>query len=215
MFGITDLSTYIIGTIAIILLPGPNSMFCLTAASQFGVKAGYRAAAAIFVGDSLLMLATALGAGSALKAHPTLFLIMKVGGGLYLAYIGAQLLWAAAKKWVQKQPETTVEIRLKSSQHIFTRALTLSLSNPKAILFYLSFFVQFVDVTYPQPLLTFLALGVILQIISMLYLTMLIFAGIGLVHLFRRYHHVAAAATGTVGVAFMGFALKMWAASGV
>ncbi len=29
MFGITDLGTYLLGTIAIVLLPGPNSMFVL------------------------------------------------------------------------------------------------------------------------------------------------------------------------------------------
>lgn len=215
MFGITDLSTYIIGTIAIILLPGPNSMFCLTAASQYGVRAGYRAAAAIFLGDCVLMLLTALGGGAVLKANTTVFLILKIAGGLYLAYIGAQLLWTAAKKYVKKPAIAATEIRLQSPrQHVFTRALTLSLSNPKAILFYLSFFVQFVDVHYPHPMLTFLALGVILQIISMIYLSVLIFSGVGLVHVFRRYHRIAAVATGVVGAAFMGFAVKMWTAVG-
>lgn len=38
MFGITDLPTYAIGAAAIILLPGPNSMYCLTVAGQYGVK---------------------------------------------------------------------------------------------------------------------------------------------------------------------------------
>lgn len=214
MFGITDLSTYIIGVVTVILLPGPNSMFCLTVASQYGVRTGYRAVAAVFAGDSILMLATVLGGGAVLKANTALFLILKVAGGLYLACIGAQLLWAAAKKYVQPQPLDGVSLSLQSPHGIFTRALTLSLSNPKAILFFLSFFVQFVDVHYPHPLRTFFALGVILQVISMIYLSVLIFAGVGLVHLFRRHHRVAAVATAAVGVAFMGFAVKWWAAAG-
>ena len=64
MFGITDLSTYIIGTIAVILLPGPNSMYCLAMAGQHGIKTGYRVVAGILLGDGMLMLATALGAGA-------------------------------------------------------------------------------------------------------------------------------------------------------
>ena len=65
MFGITDLTTYLIGTIAIILLPGPNSIYCLTVAGQHGVKAAYRAVGGILLGDTLLILATALGAALA------------------------------------------------------------------------------------------------------------------------------------------------------
>ena len=44
MLGVIDLPTYVIGVIAIILLPGPNSMFCLTVGAQYGVKKGYIAA---------------------------------------------------------------------------------------------------------------------------------------------------------------------------
>ena len=40
MFGITDLTTYIIGTIFIILLPGPNSLYVLSVAAKRGVRAG-------------------------------------------------------------------------------------------------------------------------------------------------------------------------------
>ena len=50
-----DLPTYVIGVIAIILLPGPNSMFCLTVGAQYGVKKGYTAAAGVFIGDLVLM----------------------------------------------------------------------------------------------------------------------------------------------------------------
>ena len=81
MFGITDLSTYIIGTIAIILLPGPKSMYCLAMAGQHGIKTGYRVVAGILLGDGVLMLATALGAGAVLKAVPELFHTVKRVGG--------------------------------------------------------------------------------------------------------------------------------------
>ena len=41
-----------------------------------------------------------------------------------------------------------------SRYYNFFRAITLSLTNPKAILFFLSFFIQFVEPTYAHPLLS-------------------------------------------------------------
>lgn len=51
MFGITDLSTYIIGTILIVILPGPNSLYVMSIASRFGTRIGYLAALGVFTGD--------------------------------------------------------------------------------------------------------------------------------------------------------------------
>ncbi len=215
MFGITDLAAYIIGTIAVILLPGPNSMYCLTVAGQHGAKAAYRAVAGILLGDSLLILATVLGAGTLLKLYPALFHGIKLAGGLYLAYIGCNLLRGAAKKW-HFRPGATASPNGANNppepQHIFKRALLLSLTNPKAILFFLSFFVQFVDPAYPHPALSFLALAVILQLVSLLYLNTLVFAGRTLTRAFKRHTKISPAAMGAVGLMFIGFAVKMWTA---
>lgn len=220
MLGITDLGTYVIGTIAIILLPGPNSMYCLTVAGQYGAKPAYRAVAGIFLGDSVLMLLTALGAASIIKTIPALFWTLKILGGLYLAWIGLNLLRGAARKWFgrrstfsQIMPEAAVEMPAAPPKHVFHHALTLSLLNPKAILFYLSFFVQFVNPHYAHPGLSFLLLATILQLFSMIYLSVLIYGGVSLVHWFGRYQSVAAAGMGAVGLMFVGFAAKLWTAT--
>jgi len=41
-YGITDLTTFIVGTIVIVLLPGPNSLYVMTVASRHGVAAGFK-----------------------------------------------------------------------------------------------------------------------------------------------------------------------------
>lgn len=213
MFGTVNLATYLIGTLVVITLPGPNSMFCLATAAQHGAKAAYRTVAGILLGDSLLMLAAVLGAGTLLKLYPALFHGIKLAGGLYLAYIGWQLLRGAAKKWrIQPSEQAAGAVLPAGPPHVFKRALLLSLTNPKAILFFLSFFVQFVDPAYPRPMLSFLVLAVILQIISFLYLTLLIFAGRRLTRAFGRHVRTSAAAMAAVGAMFVGFALRMWTA---
>lgn len=214
MFGITDLSAYIIGAIAIVLLPGPNSMYCLTVASRHGMRAAYQVVAAILLGDTILILATVLGAGTALKLYPALFHGIRIFGGLYLAYLGWGLIRAAAKKWHLNTTALAVDDAQNNTetapQGIFGRALMLSLTNPKAILFFLSFFVPFVDPSYPNPALSFLILALILQAISFTYLNVLVFSGYRLTQAFRERVKLSAAAMGLVGLMFIGFAVKMW-----
>lgn len=63
MLGVTDLPTYLVGLILIILLPGPNSLYVLSVAARRGVRTGYKAAAGVFTGDAVLMVLAAAGAG--------------------------------------------------------------------------------------------------------------------------------------------------------
>ena len=211
MFGITDLTTYIIGTILIVLLPGPNSIYVMTIASRYGVKAGYIGALGVYTGDMILIILTALGAASLLHTFPWLFVLLKVIGAVYLSYLGIKLLMAAYKTWKATiAPEQIQQKQENLKQpHPFRTALTISILNPKAILFYLSFFVQFVDPIYPYPMLTFTALAVVLQIISMSYLTVLIFSGVKLASFFSYRYKLTACCVASVGLLFCGFGLKL------
>ena len=74
-YGITDLFTFILGTVFIVLLPGPNSLYVMAAASRWGVRAGYQGAAGIFVGDTILMLLAVTGMASVLRTTPELFMV--------------------------------------------------------------------------------------------------------------------------------------------
>ena len=89
MFGITDLATYLIGTIFIVLLPGPNSLYVLSVAAGRGVKAGYQGAAGVFVGDTVLMVLSATGMAAMLKVYPALFWGLKAAGAAYLGWVGS------------------------------------------------------------------------------------------------------------------------------
>src|SRR5690606_28140005 len=159
-YGVLDLWTYLAGVVFVILLPGPNSLFVLATGAGRGVRAGYQAAAGVFVGDSILMTLTAAGAASVLRLLPMLFIALKTAGALYLAYLGIRLLWSA---W---RPAQTAQTVATTAGNPFHKALLLSLLNPKAILFLLSFFVQFVDPAYPHPAIPFLILATILQCCS-------------------------------------------------
>ncbi|ABK08043.1 leucine efflux protein LeuE [Burkholderia orbicola] len=207
--GITDIWTYVFGVIFIILLPGPNSMYVLSLAAQRGVKAGYRAACGVFVGDTVLMVLSAAGVASLLKANPLLFSVVKYGGAAYLLYIGTGMLRGAWSK-LRARGDAPVEApQAVDGERPFRKALIVSLLNPKAILFFISFFIQFVDPAFPHPALSFVVLGAIAQCASFLYLSTLIFAGARLAEHFRRRRKLAAGAASSVGGLFIGFSVKL------
>lgn len=207
-YGVTDIATFIVGTIFIVLLPGPNSLFVMTVASRWGIGAGYRGACGIFVGDTILMILSATGVASLLQTTTALFMVLKYAGAAYLAWLGIGLLRSSIQIWRGRPEAVTVQAPVDAS-HPFRTALVISLMNPKAILFFVSFFIQFVSPDYPHPELSFLILGLIVQVCSALYLSALIFGGAHLAMQFRRRRRLSGAATGGVGGLFIGFSVKL------
>lgn len=227
-YGVTDLWTYVVGAFGIILLPGPNSLYVLSVATARGVRAGFQGAYGVFVGDTILLLCTALGAASLLRTHPTAFMVVKYAGAAYLFWVGMNLLWGALKGLRGQADAVQVTVDAASSatvatavtsatatqlQNPFKRALIISLLNPKAILFLLSFFVQFIDPGYAQPEVPFLILSAILMTFSALYLTALIFTGARLAQAFRQRRRLASGLSSLVGGLFVWFGSKLATAS--
>ncbi len=217
-YGITDLPTFILGTIFIVLLPGPNSLYVMALASRHGVAAGYRGAAGIFAGDTVLMLLSTAGAASLLRSTPLAFMLVKYMGAAYLAWLGLGLVRAAWRQWTalpaQVGTAKPTDAKLeRNAGRPFRTAFLISLMNPKAILFFVSFFIQFVDPDYAYPALSFLLLGLIVQACSALYLSALIFGGVRLAERFGRHQRLAAGGMGAMGTLFIGFALRLASAS--
>lgn len=168
----------------------------------------------ILFGDTILILATVFGAGTLLRLYPAIFDGIKLVGGCYLAYLGCRLIMGAYQTFKNRHlmagksfsPAHVVQ------QNHFYRSLSLSLTNPKAILFFLSFFVQFVKPDYPRPFLTFFMLALILQIVSFLYLTLLVFSGKKLADTFSGRPLIMSLAMLGVGGLFIGFGVNLWLA---
>ena len=133
---------------------------------------------------------------------------IKYAGAAYLAWLGVGLIRSALRSW--RSPVATREpAPLPDATNPFRTALLISLMNPKAILFFVSFFIQFVAPDYPRPELSFLILGIIVQICSAVYLSVLIFGGVHLAAQFRQRRRFASMATGGVGALFIGFGAKL------
>ncbi|GAP49382.1 leucine efflux protein LeuE [Streptomyces azureus] len=214
MFGVVDLPTYLAGLVLIVLLPGPNSLYVLSVAARRGVRAGYTAAAGVWCGDTVLMTLSAAGVASLLQANAVLFGIVKYLGAGYLAWLALGMLRAAWGMWrTRAERSAGTEAAAPAGERPFRRAFVVSLLNPKAILFFVAFFVQFVDPGYAYPALSFVVLGSLAQLASVLYLSALIFGGTRLAAAFRRRRRLSAGVTSAAGALFLGFAVKLSLAS--
>lgn len=218
MFGVIDLPTYLAGLILIVLLPGPNSLYVLSVAARRGARVGYRAAAGVWCGDAVLMTLSAAGVASLLQGNAVLFGIVKYAGAGYLTWLAIGMLRAAWGMWRTRREQSALEnasgavaADAAPMERPYRRALVISLLNPKAILFFISFFVQFVSES--NPVVGFVTLGVLAQVASVLYLSALIFGGSRLAAAFRRRRALSAGATSAAGVLFLGFAVKLSLAS--
>ena len=208
--GIKDFSSYLLGTLFIILLPGPNSLYVLTIAVQKGWRAGALGAVGIFIGDSLLMLAVVLGAASILIASPIIFSLVRTLGAAYLAWMGYGLFRNGRQRWSSGLETKPLEIQMRLMRlHPLLAALTLSLTNPKAIFFFIAFFSQFIRPDFVRPLHTFFYLAIVLQVMSMAYLACLIGVGQASLRFFQSRPRFAAALWMLAGVLFIGFAIRL------
>ncbi|MFE2499187.1 leucine efflux protein LeuE [Streptomyces scopuliridis] len=213
MLGVTDLPTYLVGLVLIVLLPGPNSLYVLSVAARRGIRAGYSAAAGVWCGDTVLMVLSAAGVASLLQANELAFGIVKFAGAGYLTWLAIGMMRAAWSLW-RSRHERAEEAATSSpaptpAERPYRRALVISLFNPKAILFFISFFVQFVDPGYAHPALSFVLLGLLANVASALYLSALIFGGTRLAAAFRRRKRLSAGMTTAAGALFLGFAVKL------
>ena len=121
----------------IIVVPGMDMIFVLANALTRGRRAGLAATAGIIAGGLVHSLYGALGVGLLASLMPVLFRPLLVVGALYMAWIGVTLMRSAITVDHLGEAETC------SSWEALRRGFVTCLMNPKAYLFMLAIYPQF------------------------------------------------------------------------
>ncbi len=121
--------------------PGPSFIMVARRAVMSGRGDGLFAALGMGVGGLLFASLALFGLNGLLVAVPQVYFVLKVAGGLYLAYLGV-CIWRGAKTAL---PEASVgsNALAESKATSFLLALTTQMSNPKAAIIYASVFAAF------------------------------------------------------------------------
>ena len=113
-----------------IAVPGPGVIAIVARALGSGFRSVIPGALGILAGDLCLMSLSAFGLALVAQAMGHLFLIVKIAGGLYLFYL-------AYRYWTAKV-EDQGEVVPQSAGRGFLAYWGLTLSNPKAIAFFVA-----------------------------------------------------------------------------
>lgn len=141
----TSLLTETLISLAAVMSPGPDFAVVSYNSFRYGRRIGFATALGIAAG-SLVWVTAALGGVCALIAGtPMAFGIFKMIGAGYLVYLGFKT--AFAKKGGEKATRDIGEV---TCRHGFMNGLkTNVLGNPKAMLFFMSFFSVFIEPSTP------------------------------------------------------------------
>jgi len=135
------------------LIPGPDVICILTNSISRGSRAGAKVCAGIACAATVHVTAASLGLTAFLAAVPTAFFVIKVGGAMYLVWLGWQMLRRPAS--VSAQPSAS---RWASP---FAQGAVSNLLNPKIAIFFLAILPQFIDPSLGNPGLQAAVLGVV------------------------------------------------------
>jgi threonine/homoserine/homoserine lactone efflux protein len=113
-----------------IATPGPGIISIVARALGSGFRATVPACLGVTAGDLILMTLSAFGLALVAQEAAELMILLKFGGGLYLIFLGY-------KYWTAK-PAEQAEIVPESASRGFLTQLGITLSNPKAIAFFVA-----------------------------------------------------------------------------
>lgn len=149
--------------------PGPNVLIVVVNA----LRHGSFGARWTIIGNLCCLFCVALlasvGVGTAIAATPVAYQIMKIAGGIYLAWLGFKLIRSSFGAVAGIDLSDAAKTKGgATARGLFAEAFLVSASNPKSIIFLTAIFPQFLNIEapiVPQFAVMFVTLVVIVSII--------------------------------------------------
>ncbi|MES2323892.1 MAG: LysE family translocator [Pseudomonadota bacterium] len=164
MFGIHDLTLFVISGLLLNIMPGPDSLLIMARSASQGWRAGVMATLGIGTGVMVHVLAAAIGLSAILATSATAFTVVKYIGAAYIIYMAVGLLRSK-----RSDAPDAIKVPPLPYRKIFMQGLLTNILNPKVAIFFLAFVPQFIDTAAPSKALAFIILGLIFNVNGMLW----------------------------------------------
>lgn len=200
MFGILDFGAFAAAFLLLLFLPGPGNLALISSASRGGLSGGLAAVLGLLLGDQILLWLTVAGVAALLKTYPSLFLALQWSGAAYLAWLGGRMLLA--------KPGEGPSIQITPGRY-FRETLFITLLNPKAIMFYLAFFPQFIDPINHQGWVTFAVMALTIAVLGFVYCLGVVLITHNMAERIRAHPRFTAWLQKLAGLCLIGFGIRM------
>ena len=200
MFGISDYGAFATAFVLLLFLPGPGNLDLIRSASKGGLSGGLASILGLLVGDQMLLWLTVAGVAALLQTFPLLFVALQWLGAAYLMWLGFKMITAKAGEG------PSIQI---TPGHYFRETMLITLLNPKAIMFYLAFFPQFIDPVHHQGWVTFAVMAMTIAALGFAYCFGVVLVTHFMAARIRANPKVPGGLQKAAGLCLIGFGLKM------
>jgi len=215
---VTMLPAFVVAVVLISASPGPAMALILRRAALHGFRATVATVMGLEVGLYLWALAAAAGFAAVVAASEVAYLVLRVVGAGVLLYLGVRA-WRSA--WTVRRtavapadPDvvpTTSPARDRGSARTFGEGVLVQLANPKAAVFMLAFYPQFVPAD--RPLFATTAALALLQVALETVLYLALAAGVARAGTWFRRPRVRVRLEVATGTVLVGLGLRVAASS--
>lgn len=186
MLNLAMLSIFVPTFFFVSATPGMCMTLSMTLGMTVGIKRTFWMMAGELLGVGLVVIFSMIGVATIMLQYPSIFTIFKLGGGLYLAYIGIEMWRSRGRLAIQENNTVNFDC---SKRALATQGFITAIANPKGWAFFIALLPPFIDQTLPLiPQMTML----IWMILCIEFICLILYAlgGQSLAHLLRKRSNV-------------------------
>ena len=148
---------FFIAAIVVALAPGPDNLFVLAQSATHGAKAGFCVICGLCTGILVQTCLLVVGVSALIAASPVAFFVIQCMGAAYLVYLAYKSFQVRAgvvaldeRRENGQSPTDERRVGVVSARRLYLRGIVMNLTNPKAVLFALSFIPPAVNLSRPM-----------------------------------------------------------------
>lgn len=205
----TLFAAYLVAATALVVAPGPDTMFVLASSAGGGARSGVAATIGITTGGLVHTTFAALGISALIAASPTAFDVLRIAGAVYLLWLGLKALvafWEGLRNGAEL-PQFDGE---RSFWSAYRRGFMSNVLNPKVGIFYVAFLPQFTNPELGNVPLQIFLLGLVPNLMGIVWLGGLSFLSGRAAEAFARSRRVRAWLDGVAGIVYVALALRIF-----
>lgn len=156
MPSISQWGAFLLASILFIQVPGPSLLFTIGRALSVGRREALLSVLGNALGLLVQIVLIAVGLGAVVAASSTAYTVIRVGGALYVLWLGIQ----AIRHRGDARAALASGVSSVRRGHPVRIGMTVGVTNPKTMVFFVAFLPQFTDPSGPVGLQTLLLGGV-------------------------------------------------------